>query len=378
MKKTILLAMLCITVGMTSCTKEKSDYHVSPTDVQQKNQSNPMLTATFLKYVALSRQGDLQNTRFESFPNIPIEFSKNLFDEVLTVYVPLKEEQSGGELTEHAITVYPALEIFEDPEYGESITGESAAQFLTGTIDEIVEYVNGLSLDGFKYISYIYTSVHSQDDDVMVMKVHFGLVNNSMGPFGAVECDPIDQMYNPISLSALFQIESILNSEECNPNLRLKLRSGNTHWPSHPSNYGQQLAPGFVWHLAYSGNVINQYISPNVFSDFYNSPNPYTFWSEIMPLTSNPTEINAGVLKEHISAMAYRAQDGSFFPILANYYDPVGYTDLVSIQSSPSFSLKSFHHEITYKFQQLKWIAVPDPDYWNININAGLTPSLNP
>jgi len=146
--------------------------------------------------------------------------------------------------------------------YGESITGESAGQFLTGAIDDIVDYVVALNLNGHKYISYIYSSVFTQDDEQMVMKVHFGLVNNSAGPFGGVVCDPINQMYNPTGFGAIYQIESILNSETCNPNLRFRLRTVYTPWPSHPSNYNQQLIPGFICQLA----------TPKFFSLFLNLP----------------------------------------------------------------------------------------------------------
>jgi hypothetical protein len=91
------------------------------------------------------------------------------------------------------------------------------------------------------------------------------------------------------------------------------------------------------------------------------------------------TGINAGDFKNHISAMAYRSQNGSYFNQLANYYDPIGYLNVSTQQYiNISQNYSRYHHTVDYLFQQLKWVAIPDPDYWNININQGLTPSLNP
>lgn len=98
--------MLFIAVGLTSCTKEQAELSTTPTASPAKQRLSPMVTAQFLRYVALSKQGNLQNARFESFPNIPVELSKDLFDEVLAVYVPLKKEQPGGLLTERLIANY--------------------------------------------------------------------------------------------------------------------------------------------------------------------------------------------------------------------------------------------------------------------------------
>jgi len=34
-------------------------------------------------------------------------------------------------------------------------------------------------------------------------------------------------------------------------------------------------------------------------------------------------------------------------------------------------------YAVHFRYQKLKWVAVPNPDQWSVSINAGLTPDLN-
>lgn len=373
--------MLLMSVLFSACSKEEVQT-LDQSAVKTERKADPMYAAKLLAFMQAKKASGDANMRFGEFPNIPIEYAKNIFDDVLAVYVPLKEGQTGGELNEHTITVYPALEVFEDEELGECITGTSAAHFLTGTIDELIGYVQNLDLPGYKYISYIYTTVYTQDDQQMVMNVHFGLVNRVSTGSGFVTCDPTNGMYDPIGFAAFYQMNTILNSENCNPNLRLRIRTGSPYTPPHPSNYGATLIPGYTWVLAYSGTVSGVNVNYDDYQTLYTVANPRVLWSETVPLTSNFTQINAGVLKDHISATAYNAQEPLFFSnYLIDYGDVVGYTnpdfDIAYLSGQNNDPLKLGSHKVIYRYQKLRWVAVPHPDQWSVSINAGVTPDLN-
>lgn len=376
-----LFFMLLMSVLFSACSKEEVQT-LDQSAVKTEHKADPMYAAKLLAFMQAKKASGDANMRFGEFPNIPIEYAKNIFDDVLAVYVPLKEGQTGGELNEHTITVYPALEVFEDGELGECITGTSAAHFLMGTIDELIGYVQNLDLPGYKYISYIYTTVYTQDDQQMVMNVHFGLVNRVSSGNGPINCTPPLGTYNPVDGTTWFIMDYYLNNLECNPNLKVRIRNGANLIPPHPSTCGGIILPGYTFVLAYSGTVYGEPINKNDYPSFYTIPNPNIAWSETVLLNDNFTSIFAWQLKDFTSAFAYNAQEHGYFGnYLMNYGDVVGY-GRVNYRSSTYFLFpdwfKEGSHTTIYYFQKLKWVAIPDPANWGVSLNAGLTPELNP
>lgn len=377
-----------IVLGAISCAK--NPHPLPDMDYKVMNKLDPVLSATFIKYVGMAVNTPNAHARFGEFPDVSQEEALELFDNVFAVFIPMREGQIGGILTHYSLGLNKGI---LNPTQGSSsdemnfYEGSSVANFLTQSIDTVISFVNNLGIDGYKYISYVSTST----DSVGGININFGLVTSNVstlqrspdGDSGFLNCNAPVGSYHPAT-TARPQLLGMLNSETCNPNLRARSKPGAFNVPPDPRELGQ-IVPCVEMILVYAGPVQTQNINYGTYTSFYTGHFRTQFWYEDLPVTFSQfqaTSLNQGQIHFFGSSMAVFAVNQSYFPWIINYYDPIGYSNLLvdsEISGPTSNPVIRYFHKIDYYWQQIKWVAIPDRDCWQYNLpSAGVTPQINP
>ncbi len=335
--------------------------------------------------------------RVEKLPNIPFHSLEATLEDALTAFLCHKNP-GGGE--SKILTIAPVYTFtkYTDEENNSIILGEDLSNFLNSCIDSVMNAVlsNNFDTDGRKMITSLELESMNETAHGISFGIRFLLLNQNSeysttgiennGPGILWENCPFSNNVSWDVTSGIHRIvfDLALNNPQCNIYLRFRQRSSfplsdHSIHPPHPSSYGQMLLPGFVWKLVYQGLRTSTPTNPSSsdpFSSFYTSYGIYNFWNNV----NFPNYLTGNQLNNVARGVIYQGINPQYYPFVANKWDIMSINANNAVFSGP-FWLGGIGEAISvnYVWSQWKWIAVPDPNYWNaINYEDGITSLLNP
>lgn len=387
--RNILSITLCMSL-FVACQKQAA-HSPKPTETQKQLQAFEH-TGKLVAFMNRKFDPNAANMRFESLPDFQYDGIETILQDALTATICHKNPGAGPR---EKITINPVFTFSVDQgENGKIVPGNEVQDFLNTCIDTILEQAQNLSFEGEGTLMVSMLDVvemsTTETSITYALEVYYVLQTEAevaSFPYESspenepyvIECPLFNPYYDPTSGATLNLFNFQFNNPNCNPNLRWRQRifqqhNLTTHNPPHPSTYGGMLMPGFVFRLMYSGTRTAN-VSPNIYPAPYFNFGAFNIWSDLV--SNAPYSVTGYSMTFHRDGIAQRSMTSRPINLSNQYWDPTNY--VISDWSGTIGSDFVRAQEVLYTWQEWKWVAIPDPNYWvAINFDEGITSLLNP